>query len=270
MAPSLSIPGGLLLLVLGLCQALKPGGSLTRRHVLAGVGASLGGLNAAAAIADGGGVATAAIGGGDDARARARTELLATIAAGRSDAEIMANVAALVPFDPSRGRGAVDASLAGTWDLVWTHDEAPALVKWARRTLHQPVGTQLLGEASASFGPGRVAQLLDVGGVRFELSSGATPADDDARVIRILPPFRFAALAGGRRFELAATEDDAGFRKLNARSAEAVAAPRNRYAQEYLETSGRVGDLRISRITEGDTAIVGNVYIHQRIPNGSR
>lgn len=230
---------------------------LSRRHALIGV--ALTGLNTAAAAA------AVAEGGAQAEGERARSRLLASIAAGAPDGQILAQIEALVPYDPSRGRGAREPALAGTWALLYTKDEAPAAVQFLRRTLHQPVGTQLLGDAAAPLvGEGRVAQLLDVGGVRFELSSGAAPAPDDARVITISPPFRFDALVAGRRFHVAATEDDAGFRRLNARSAEAIAAPRNRYAQLYLDTSGRSGDVRISRITEGDSAIVGNVYVHAR------
>ncbi|KAG8459009.1 hypothetical protein KFE25_006554 [Diacronema lutheri] len=238
---------------------------LARRRVL--LGAPLAALHAAA-------LATVGAAGASDVDAQRearRAELLRLIASGAPDERILAQIDALVPYDPSRGRGAVDGALAGTWDLLWTKDEAPAAVQLVRKTLHQPVGTQLLGDAAAPrFGAGRVAQLLDVGAVRFELSSGATPAPDDARVLQIFPPFRFDALVGGRRLHIAATDDDAGFRRLNARSAEAIAAPRNRYAQLYLDVSGSVGDLRVSRIVEGDSAIVGNVYIHSRIPDGAR
>lgn len=55
---------------------------------------------------------------------------------------------------------------------------------------------------------------------------------------------------------------DAEFRALNARSSEAQAAPKNRYLQEYLETTGP-GALRISRIISGDPVIVGAIFVHQ-------
>ena len=35
-----------------------------------------------------------------------------------------------------------------------------------------------------------------------------------------------------------------------------VAAPRNQYTQLYCETSGRPGDLRISRVTDGDPVVL--------------
>ena len=58
---------------------------------------------------------------------------------------------------------------------------------------------------------------------------------------------------------------DADFRAANARTAEAQAAPPNLYEQCYLETGGRAGDLRISRVTAGDPVIVGSLFIHERI-----
>ena len=236
-----------------------PSTALSRRQAF-GVGvASLGGLLAAAPCA--------ASPAEDGTVAAARAALLQAIARGEPDAAILQKVDALIPFDLSHGRGATDAALGGPWRLLWTRDEAPAAVQFVRKTLHQPVSTQLLGSsAEAVVGPGRVAQLLDFGPVRFELSSGAAPATDDSAVLVIYPPFRFAALAAGGRLDLVKADSDADFRKVNARSREAQEAPLNRVTQQYLETTGMPGDLRISRITEGDTALVGNVYVHIRMP----
>ncbi|KAJ1455015.1 hypothetical protein M885DRAFT_520943 [Pelagophyceae sp. CCMP2097] len=58
---------------------------------------------------------------------------------------------------------------------------------------------------------------------------------------------------------------DAAFRKTQARTTEAQLAPRNTYAQLYLEETGRTGDLRISRVTAGDPVIVGATFVHVRI-----
>ena len=197
-----------------------------------------------------------------------REGLLRAIAEGQSDEAVLAWCDQLIPFDPSGGKGASVGSLGGSWRLLWTKDEAPAAAQLLRKAFHQPVSTQLLGaEAAALVGEGRVAQLLDVAGlVHFELSSGATPDGDDPSVLNILPPFRFSAsFAGGSPINLANADSDADFRAVNARSEEARKAPRNRYTQQYLETSGHSGDIRVSRITEGDPAIVGNVYVHQRL-----
>ena len=37
------------------------------------------------------------------------------------------------------------------------------------------------------------------------------------------------------------------------------------YEQRYLETTGRAGDLRVSRVTSGDPVIVGSIFVHQRV-----
>ena len=71
--------------------------------------------------------------------------------------------------------------------------------------------------------------------------------------------------AGPARKLLVEAGSDADFRAVNARSAEAQAAPKNRYAQQYLETSGAPGDLRVSEVVSGDPVIVGYRFVHQRI-----
>ena len=53
--------------------------------------------------------------------------------------------------------------------------------------------------------------------------------------------------------------------ELNARDAEAQAAPRNMYAQLYLETTGAEGDLRVSKVVSGDPVIVGSIFVHRRL-----
>ena len=102
--------------------------------------------------------------------------------------------------------------------------------------------------------------------VELELSSGAAPAADDQRTLIVYPPFRFNARVGSRTFRIVEADSDASFRAVNARNAEAQAAPRNRYVQTYLEggDAPRAGDLRISVIAEGDPVIVGSVFVHQR------
>ena len=58
---------------------------------------------------------------------------------------------------------------------------------------------------------------------------------------------------------------DADFRAVNARTAEAQAAPKNRYAQQYLDVSGQPGDLRVSEVVSGDPVIVGCKFVHVRL-----
>ena len=97
-------------------------------------------------------------------------------------------------------------------------------------------------------------------------STSARPSAERADVLDIAPPFRLALVAAGRaRATLVDAPDDASFRKLNNRDAAAQAAPRNEYTQLYLETSGARGDLRISRVTAGDPAIVGATFVHERM-----
>ena len=94
-------------------------------------------------------------------REEAREGLLRAINAGSSDGEILSHFNQLSLFDPSRGQGAIDPALGGSWRLLWTHDESPAPVQALRRALRQPVSTQLLGrDAEQSFGKGRVAQVI--------------------------------------------------------------------------------------------------------------
>ena len=102
--------------------------------------------------------------------------------------------------------------------------------------------------------------------MRLLLSSGVLPAaDGPPSTLEIMPPFRLELDAAGRRRLLVEAGSDADFRALNARDAEAQAAPRNRYAQSYLETSGRAGDLRVSTVVSGDPVIVGSVFVHERV-----
>ena len=98
------------------------------------------------------------------------------------------------------------------------------------------------------------------------LSSGVLPAPDDASVLEIFPPFRLElGVRGLGRLRLVEAGSDADFRALNARDADAQAAPKNRYAQLYLETAGRPGDLRVSTVVSGDPVIVGSVFVHERM-----
>ena len=72
-------------------------------------------------------------------------------------------------------------------------------------------------------------------------------------------------MRGLGKLKLVEAGSDADFRAINARDSEAQAAPKNRYAQLYLETTGRPGDLRVSSVVSGDPVIVGAVFIHQRL-----
>lgn len=199
------------------------------------------------------------------ASADPRSALLTAIA---SDKGVEAAIEALVPLDPSGGRAATSAELSGEWQLLWSANAAAFSPLLQLPAPIRPTSLQLLGDAAerAGFGEGRVAQLLQLPlSARLDLSSGVRPAADDASVLEIFPPFRFEVAIAGARRTLVDAGSDAEFRALNARTTEAQAAPRNRYQQRYLETTGRAGDLRISTVVSGDPVIVGSVFVHRRV-----
>jgi len=253
-------------LALSLCTCAACAAAPPRRAAAASRRAALSRAAAAAAAAllPGAAARAAPPAAGADARAA----LLAAIAAGAADADVAARVAALVAEDPSRGAAAASPALGGTWRLVWSA-RAEAFSPLLRLPPPlRPESYQLLGDAAAAeVGAGRVAQLLTrgvLGGGRLWLSSGVAPAAE-ADVLEIYPPFRLELEAGAARATLVEAASDAEFRAANARAAEAQAAPRNRYQQQYLETTGRAGDLRISTIVSGDPVIVGAVFVHERV-----
>ncbi|KAL1507533.1 hypothetical protein AB1Y20_007157 [Prymnesium parvum] len=192
-----------------------------------------------------------------------RARLLAAIARGEG---VEAAIDGIVALDPSNGRGATDAALAGRWRLLWSANAAAFSPLLQLPSAVRPQSYQLIGAAAerAGVGSGRIAQLLELPlGATVELSSAVLPSSPS--VLEVFPPFRLQLLLGGRRFPLLEADSDADFRKANARSVEAQAAPRNQYEQQYLEVSGQPGDLRISRVTSGDPVIVGSVFVHQRV-----
>jgi hypothetical protein len=188
---------------------------------------------------------------GEDPRA-ALLVLLATSPA-NDDPAVAAAVEKLVPLDPSRGAAATSAALGGRWRLVWSANADAFSPLLDLPPQLRPESLQLLGSTAeaAGCGAGRIAQVLDFP-LPFlpvlRLSSSARPDPDDARTLEILPPFRLETLPGdsggsGGGRTLAESGSDAGFRAMNARTAEAQAAPRNRYEISYLEESGRPGAL---------------------------
>lgn len=193
-----------------------------------------------------------------------RSRLLAAIDA---DGDVEAALAALLPLDPSRGGAAVSPALDGEWKLLWSaKTEAFSPLLQLPRPI-RPGSFQLLGDpATREVGAGRVAQVLRWGAVEQVLSSGVLPAGDDRSMLEIFPPFRLElGVRGLGKVTLVEAGSDADFRALNARDADAQAAPKNRYAQLYLETGGLPGDLRVSKVVSGDPVIVGSIFVHQRL-----
>ena len=199
---------------------------------------------------------------------RERQRLLDAIKADRGVEEALL---ALLPLDPSGGRGAVEESLGGSWRLLWSAgaDKFSPLLSLPRPI--RPASRQLLGApATALVGEGRVAQLLDFPlDTSIILSSGTRPAEGgDGSLLEIFPPFRLevSLLGGAARTTVVEAGSDAEFRALNARDETAQQAPRNIYQQRYLEPTGRSGALRISEVIAGDPVIVGSIFVHERLP----
>ncbi|KAH8091626.1 hypothetical protein JL720_5938 [Aureococcus anophagefferens] len=203
---------------------------------------------AAAALLPGAAARAAPPAAGADARAA----LLAAIAAGAADATRRCR--RFVAEDRAgRRRGVAGARRHLAPGLV---RQAEAFAAPAAAAAPEARVAPAPGDARAEVGAGRVAQLLTrgvLGGGRLWLSSGVAPAAE-ADVLEIYPPFRLELEAGAARATLVEAGSDAEFRAANARTAEAQAAPRNRYQQQYLETTGRAGDLRISTIPATRTA----------------
>lgn len=190
-----------------------------------------------------------------------------------NEADILTAIENLVPFDPSNKKGAsLSGDLDGEWELVWSAkaEAFSPLLKLPKP--FKPDSFQYLGNAAAGeVGPDRVAQGLTggiLGQTQLWLSSGVRASSSDDSMLEILPPFRFEV--GGRyqtgtpKKRLVEAGSDADFRKLNARTNEAQAAPKNSYQQLYLERQGK-GSLRISTITDGDPVIVGAIFVHQKL-----
>ena len=196
-----------------------------------------------------------------------RDSLVAAIESDAADDVVLRAIEALVPLDPSSGRAATSQSLTGTWDLLWSYkaDKFSPLLGLPRAV--RPRSLQLLGDAATPIaGQGRVAnQLYFPFGAHLTLSSGVQPVEGDPSVLEIFPPFRLDVDAAGATRRLVDAGSDADFRALNARTSDEQAAPRNKYAQLYLETSGEAGDLRISKVVSGDPVIVGSMFVHRRL-----
>lgn len=198
-----------------------------------------------------------------------RQKLLQLIEADADENAILAAVAALSPLDPSAGKAATSEALDGEWELLWSANaQAFSPLLGLPRPI-RPQSIQLLGAAAAAqVGAGRVANVLRLPlGVSFVLSSDVGPLGaSEPATLEIAPPFRFEiGTPGGGRVRLVEAGSDAEFRALNARDAEAQAAPKNRYVQDYLEVAGGRGDIRISRVASGDPVIVGSIFVHRRL-----
>jgi hypothetical protein len=209
-------------------------------------------------------------------RTRRRTRLLQVIGSkDSSEGAVMEAIDGLLPYDPSGGRGAtLSADLDGEWRLLWSAKAEAFSPLLKLPPPFRPESYQYLGGAAAGeVGPDRVAQGLTGGSLlgpsrEWWLSSGVRPSPTDPSVLEILPPFRFELggpyRSGTPKRLVVEAGSDAEFRKLNGRTSQAQAAPKNTYRQAYLERNGK-GSLRISTITGGDPVIVGAVFVHEKM-----
>lgn len=217
-------------------------------------------------------VALAASSGGGGAE---RQDLLRAIETNAPDEVVLQAIKALVPLDPSSGRGAVSDSLAGTWRLLWSYKENGGgaadspLLKLPR--VIRPTSLQLVGApATAVVGKGRVANILCFpAGIRLLLSSNGFPVPEGPpSELEISPPFRLEIDAGGGAAKLQLFDTASGIQRDGIRlyvDENQQPAPRNKYEQQYLEVANVPGDLRISKIVCCDTTIVGSVFVHERV-----
>jgi hypothetical protein len=191
-----------------------------------------------------------------------------------TEKDVLALIDELVQYDPTKGKGATyESDLNGEWKLLWSAKAEAFSPLLKLPPPFTPMSYQYLGDAAASeVGSGRVAQGLTGGALlrsnQLWLSSGVRPSIDDPSVLEILPPFRFELggpyQSGRPKKQIVEAGSDAEFRKYNARTVEAQAAPKNSYKQLYLEQIGK-GSIRISTITEGDPVIVGAIFIHEKM-----
>lgn len=185
----------------------------------------------------------------------ARDAVIAAVNSGASQETVEKLLEALVAEDPSGGRGA-DAS--GAWRLLWSARTSRFSPLLGLPGPIRPKSEQFLPE-------GGIQNTLSrglLGPAEFVLSAGARKAEADT--IEITPPFSFDINVAGQTYQILKAGSDAEFRRTQARSLDEQLAPRNRYKQLYLDTSGKKGDLRVSKVISGDPVVVGATFIHSR------
>uniref|UniRef100_A0A061RTJ7 Plastid lipid-associated protein/fibrillin conserved domain-containing protein n=1 Tax=Tetraselmis sp. GSL018 TaxID=582737 RepID=A0A061RTJ7_9CHLO len=194
-----------------------------------------------------------------------RQQLLDCIASGSDYDEVEAAIRRLTPFNPSP-QPAQSEILQGNWKLLWSSQTAE--VTKATKNLPLPFTSMQLigpgggrGEPGGELPQGRAANIIKVlgGAVTLKLSSAADPSSGDPSSVIIGPPFRLELLVGGRSIPLQQEET------VGSDTSPVLGSQRNVFTQEYVEGTGRPGDLRISRVTEGDPAVVGSAFVHVRV-----
>lgn len=231
-----------------------------RRAAAAAVSGSAVALGTSCGEGGGGGVARGA--GGVDRRQR----LLDVIASASPSSEVSAAISDLV--STNSGLGASDDAesfsqiLLGTWRLLWSSDAAE-VSRFTRLLPNVFTSFQLIG-APAGLEKDRAANVVSAlgGGVKLKLSSSARMSRERFDAIIIGPPFVFELLVdvGGRKLALPLGSESS----VGSDESPLLGSQLNVFTQLYVERSGGAGDLRISKVTDGDAGVVGaQVHLHR-------
>jgi hypothetical protein len=89
----------------------------------------------------------------------------------------------------------------------------------------------------------------------MELSAALT----QRHVFLVLQPFRLELLVNGRSFPIQSVES------TEAERTDILGNQTNEFSQLYLEDSGRAGDLRVSKVTQGDPTVLNSTFVHVRV-----
>mmetsp|Transcript_16685 Transcript_16685/g.23007 ORF Transcript_16685/g.23007 Transcript_16685/m.23007 type:complete len:275 (-) Transcript_16685:90-914(-) len=189
-------------------------------------------------------------------QAEARQQLLETISSGGDSKEVQLAIDNLVPFNPTN-EPARSPKLEGEWRLLWSSDVAE--VTKATKDFPLPFQSiQLIGPGGG-MEEGRAANLIRVFGgfITLKLSSSAVPDPANSSAVTIGPPFRLGLLVGDKYFPI--QENDGAERK------DILGNEFNEFSQLYFEDSGKPGDLRVSKVTNGDPIVIGSEFVHVRV-----
>merc|ERR1712023_403902 len=117
------------------------------------------------------------------------------------------------------------------------------------------------GEPGGPLPGGRAANLVKVlgGAVTLKLSSSAIPDANLSDAVIIGPPFRLELLVLDRSIALGAEET------TESDTSTVLGNQLNTFSQLYLESSGKPGDIRVSRVTAGDPVVLGSTFVHVRV-----
>lgn len=96
------------------------------------------------------------------------------------------------------------------------------------------------------------------GCMQVRLSSAAVPDEKDDTTVVIGPPFYLEAKFAGRTIPIQDTQPGGGRKSI-------LGNELNYFRQLYVEDSGKPGDIRVSEVYEGDPAVKGSIFVHERV-----